>query len=55
MEQLDREGFFGTGAAREDVVLLCQSEGLEDMEGSIARLNTPRVVNRLKRWIKLCQ
>lgn len=49
MEQLDREGFFGTGAVREEVVLLCQSEGAEDMEGSIARLNAPRAVNRLKR------
>jgi predicted DNA-binding WGR domain protein len=55
MEQLDREGFFGTGAVREEVVLLCQSEGAEDMEGSIARLNTPRVVGRLERWIKLCE
>jgi hypothetical protein len=55
MEQLDREGFFGTGDAREDVVLLCQSEGTEDMEGSINRLNTSRVVGRLERWIKLCE
>lgn len=54
MEQLDRESFFGTGAVREEVVLLCQSEGTQDMEGSIARLNTPRVVSRLQRWIKLC-
>ncbi|MDQ0569927.1 putative DNA-binding WGR domain protein [Variovorax paradoxus] len=55
MEQLDREGFFGTGDAREEVVLLCQSEGNEDMEGSIGRLNTSRVVSRLERWIKLCE
>lgn len=55
MEQLDREGFFGTGDVREEVVLLCQSEGTEDMEGSIGRLNTPRVVRRLERWIKLCE
>ncbi|NVM90365.1 putative DNA-binding WGR domain protein [Variovorax sp. SG517] len=55
MEQLDREGFFGTGEAREEVVLLCQIEGNEDMEGSIGRLNTSRVVGRLERWIKLCQ
>jgi predicted DNA-binding WGR domain protein len=55
MERLDREGFFGTGAVREEVVLLCQSEGTEDMEGSIVRLNTPRVVSRLKRWIKRCE
>jgi hypothetical protein len=53
MEQLDAEGFFGTGAAREDVVLLCQSEGLEDMDGSIERLNTPRVIGRHKRWGEL--
>ena len=55
MEQLDREGFFGTGAVREEVVLLCQIEGGEDMEGSIARLNTPNVASRLQRWIKLCE
>lgn len=55
MEQLDRERFFGTGDAREEVVLLCQSEGTEDMEGSIGRLNTPRMVARLERWIKLCE
>jgi len=55
MEQLDREGFFGTGEAREEVVLLCQSEGTEHMEGSIGRLNTSRVVSRLERWIKLCE
>ena len=55
MEQLDREGFFGTGDAREEVVLLCQIEGNEDMEGSIGRLNTSRVVSRLERWIKLCE
>ncbi|MGJ7524726.1 DUF4303 domain-containing protein [Variovorax sp. GB1P17] len=55
MEQLDREGFFGTGDVREEVVLLCQSEGTEDMEGSIGRLNTLGVVRRLERWIKLCE
>lgn len=55
MEQLDREGFFGTGDVREEVVLLCQSEGTEDMKGSIGRLNTPRVARRLERWIKLCE
>ncbi|MDR6890786.1 MULTISPECIES: DUF4303 domain-containing protein [Variovorax] len=55
MEQLDREGFFGTGDAREEVVLLCQSEGTEDMEGSIGRLNTSGLTGRLERWIKLCE
>lgn len=55
MAQLDGEGFFGTGAAREAVVLLCQVEGGEDMEGSVARLNTARVADRLRRWIELCE
>jgi hypothetical protein len=55
MAQLDGEGFFGTGAAREEVVLLCQVEGSEDMEGSVARLNTARVAGRLQRWIELCE
>lgn len=54
MEQLDREGFFGTGEAREEVVLLCQSQGI-DIEGSISRLNTSRVVSRSERWLKLCE
>lgn len=55
MEQLDREGFFGTGAARDAVVLLCQSEGTEDMPGSLERLNTPQVVARSERWVALCR
>jgi predicted DNA-binding WGR domain protein len=55
MEQLDREGFFGADDTRDEVVLLCQSEGIEDMKGSIGRLNTSRVVGRLERWIKLCE
>ena len=55
MEQLDREDFFGTGAARDEVVLLCQSEFSEDMEGSFVRLNTPRAATRLERWTKLCE
>jgi len=54
MEQLDREGFFGTGAIRDEVVLLCQSEGTEDMPGSLERLNTPQVVARAARWVALC-
>lgn len=51
LEALDREGFFGTGAAREAVTLMvymCDSGG-DWWEDSVRRLNPPAVVKRFER------
>lgn len=50
LEQLDREGYFGQGDAREDVILLFQVSDSEEVEGAMERLNTPAAFARYQAW-----
>ncbi|MEG2031214.1 MAG: DUF4303 domain-containing protein [Janthinobacterium sp.] len=51
LEQLDRERLFGTGAQRDDTVLLFDVSGGEPVPGALARLNPPAVVARFDAWV----
>ncbi|MDN2696649.1 DUF4303 domain-containing protein [Janthinobacterium sp. SUN073] len=51
LAQLDAEGVFGTGARRDDCVLLFEVSDSEPLEGAMARLNPPAVVARYEAWM----
>ncbi len=51
LAQLDAEGMFGSGAQREEFVLLFEVSDSEPLEGVMARLNPPAVVARFEAWI----
>ena len=51
LAQLDAEGCFGTGAQREEFVLLFEVSDSEPVEGAMERLNPPAVVARFERWM----
>jgi len=51
LAQLDAEGVFGTGALRDEGVLLFEVSDSEAVEGAMARLNPPAVVARFERWM----
>ncbi|MGK5061794.1 DUF4303 domain-containing protein [Janthinobacterium sp. LB3P112] len=51
LAQLDAEGVFGTGARREEFVLLFDVSDSEPVEGAMARLNPPAVVARFEAWM----
>jgi len=51
LELLDREGLFGTGAEREETVLLFEVSDSDAIDGAVERLNTPAMVARLNAWM----
>ena len=51
LAQLDAEGVFGTGAQRDESVLLFEVSDSEPLEGVMARLNPPAVVARFEAWM----
>ena len=51
LAQLDAEGMFGSGARREEFVLLFEVSDSEPLEGAMARLNPPVVVARFEAWM----
>ena len=51
LAQLDAEGCFGTGAQRDEFVLLFEVSDSEPVEGAMARLNPLAVVARFERWM----
>jgi hypothetical protein len=51
LAQLDAEGMFGSGAQREEFVLLFEVSDSEPLEGAMARLNPPAVVARFEAWM----
>ena len=51
LAQLDAEGCFGTGAQRDQAVLLFEVSDSEPVEGALARLNPPAVVARFEAWM----
>ncbi|UQV43700.1 DUF4303 domain-containing protein [Janthinobacterium lividum] len=51
LAQLDAEGVFGTGAQRDEGVLLFDVSDSEPVEGAMARLNPPAVVARFEAWM----
>jgi hypothetical protein len=51
LAQLDAEGVFGTGAQRDEGVLLFEVSDSEPLEGAMARLNSPAVVARFEAWM----
>lgn len=51
LAQLDAEGVFGTGARRDDCVLLFEVSDSEPVENAMARLNPPAVVARFEAWM----
>ena len=51
LAQLDAEGVFGSGAQREEFVLLFEVSDSEPLEGVMARLNPPAVVARFEAWM----
>lgn len=52
LEDLDHEGFFGTGVKRENVVVLFQIPDSNYIDDAIRRLNTPAMYNRFRTWFK---
>ncbi len=50
LENLDREGFFGIGDSRADVIVLFQVGDSDEVEGAVERLNTPEAYARYKAW-----
>jgi len=55
LEQLDREGCFGSGAEREQFVLLFEVSDNEEVEGAMARLNSVTVQERWQAWVAACE
>ena len=51
LAQLDAEGMFGSGAQREEFVLLFEVSDSEPVEGAMARLNPLAVVARFEAWM----
>jgi len=51
LAQLDAEGVFGTGAERDENLLLFEVSDSEPLEGALARLNPPAVVARFEDWM----
>ena len=51
LAQVDAEGVFGTGARRDESVLLFDVSDSEPVEGAMARLNPPAVVARFEAWM----
>lgn len=51
LAQFDAEGVFGTGAQRDEGVLLFEVSDSEAVEGAMARLNPPAVVARFEAWM----
>jgi len=51
LAQLDAEGVFGTGAQRDECVLLFEVSDSEPVEGAMVRLNPPVVVARFEAWM----
>jgi len=51
LAQLDTERVFGTGAQRDEGVLLFEVSDSEPVEGAMARLNPPAVVARFEAWM----
>lgn len=51
LAQLDAEGIFGTGAERDENLLLFEVSDSEPVEGAMARLNPPAVVARFEAWM----
>lgn len=50
LEQLDSDGFFGEGVARNDVILLFQVSDSDEVEGAAERLNTPEKYLQYRKW-----
>ena len=50
LEELDGEGFFGTGTARENVVLLFDVTDSDVPDDMAQRLNTPAMYARYQEW-----
>ncbi|MCE9568199.1 MAG: DUF4303 domain-containing protein [Planctomycetes bacterium] len=50
LEDLEREGCFGSEAEREKVVLLFQVADSDYLQHAIERLNTPRMYERFQAW-----
>lgn len=51
LAQLDAERVFGTGAERDENLLLFEVSDSEPLEGAMARLNPPAVVARFEAWM----
>ena len=51
LEQLAAEGLFGTGAEREETLVLFEVSDSEELDGVLERLNTPKMVKRLNDWM----
>ena len=51
LAQLDAEGVFGSGAQRDEGVLLFEVSDSEPVEGAMERLNPPAVVARFEAWM----
>ncbi|MGK5004624.1 DUF4303 domain-containing protein [Janthinobacterium sp. LB2P70] len=51
LAQLDADECFGTGAQRDDCVLLFEVSDSVPVEGALARLNPPAVVARFEAWM----
>ncbi|MCM2564528.1 DUF4303 domain-containing protein [Janthinobacterium kumbetense] len=51
LARLDAEGVFGTGAQRDESVLLFEVSDSEAVESAMARLNPPAVVARFEAWM----
>ncbi|MGK5055781.1 DUF4303 domain-containing protein [Janthinobacterium sp. LB2P49] len=51
LAQLDAQGVFGTGAQRDEGVLLFEVSDSEPVEGAMACLNPPVVVARFEAWM----
>jgi hypothetical protein len=50
LEDLDREGCFGAGPARESVVVLFQISDADYIDGAMRRLNTGAMYKRYRKW-----
>lgn len=51
LEQLAAEGLFGTGAEREETLVLFEVSDSEELDGVLERLNGPAMVARLAQWM----
>ena len=50
LEELDQEGFFGSGPARDTVILLFHVTDADPLEDAARRLNTPAQYQRYHAW-----
>jgi hypothetical protein len=50
LEELDREGLFGSGAERDETLVLFEAGDSQEFPEAIRRLNTPKMFKRYQAW-----